>query len=97
MKRTSKRIPKKEETETESDTQPPPTLEIKSTSRWRTMGIRTLSTLLMFLGFYFVIRAGHLWMIILIMCVQGQIYREVISIASLSQTSKEPPLTQVLS
>jgi len=52
-------------------------------SRWKNWWIRSLWTFLMIAGFVGVVNMGHLWMIVLVVLVQSQIYREVIGIASL--------------
>lgn len=56
-------------------------------TKWKNWWIRTLWTFFMIVGFAGILIAGHLWVLLLVIAVQGQIYREVISIAH--QPSKE--------
>ncbi|KAG0167944.1 hypothetical protein DFQ28_006233 [Apophysomyces sp. BC1034] len=52
-----------------------------SAKKWRNMGIRTFTTLLMITAFLFVLACGYIWSIVGVMAIAIVVYREVIQIA----------------
>ncbi|KAI7867398.1 phosphatidate cytidylyltransferase [Spinellus fusiger] len=53
----------------------------KAATKWRNMGIRSFTTLLMISAFFFVLASGYIWSIVAVMTLTVLVYREVIYIA----------------
>lgn len=59
-----------------------------SSKKWRNMGIRTFTTLLMIGAFLFVLASGYIWAIVAVMAISIAVYREVIQIAQIPAKEK---------
>lgn len=55
----------------------------KPTKKWHNMWIRTLYTLLMIGGFFFVLASGYIWSIVGVLIITVVVYNEVVQIACL--------------
>lgn len=80
-----------------SSNEPTPETSSPSPSKWHNWWIRTTTTILLISGFTLILRLGHPWLILLIIAIQIQIYKEVISIASYPSKQKELPGFQSMS
>ena len=66
-------------------------------SKWQNWWTRTLTTVLLISGFTAILLLGHPFLIVLIILIQIQIYKEVISIASYPSKQKDLPFFQSMS
>ncbi|KAF7732732.1 hypothetical protein EC973_000003 [Apophysomyces ossiformis] len=69
--------------------EPPKLLVDEATAKkWRNMGIRTFTTVLMISAFLFVLACGYIWSIVGVMAIAIVVYREVIQIAQVPAKDK---------
>ncbi len=68
-----------------------------SKKKWKNWWIRTLWTSIMISGFIGILLGGHMWLILLVLAIQIQIYREVISIAYVPSKEMEVPWFRAMS
>ncbi|KAJ3092543.1 hypothetical protein HK102_006096 [Quaeritorhiza haematococci] len=62
-----------------------------SQKKWKNWWVRSLWTVVMVSGFLAFLFAGHIWIVLLVVAVQTQIYKEVISIAHVPSKEKKLP------
>ncbi|KAG0048956.1 hypothetical protein BGZ83_006166 [Gryganskiella cystojenkinii] len=60
-------------------------------AKWRNWSVRTLWTLIMIGGFFACLAAGPAWVILLVVMVQGLVYKEVIYLANVPSKEKKLP------
>lgn len=60
----------------------------KTGKKWKNMGIRTFTTLLMVAAFLFVLASGYIWSIVGVMGISVGVYREVIQLAQVPAKEK---------
>ncbi|KAF9078917.1 hypothetical protein BGX23_005793, partial [Mortierella sp. AD031] len=60
-------------------------------AKWRNWSVRTLWTLIMIGGFFACFAAGPMFVILLVVMVQGLVYKEVIYLAAVPSKEKKLP------
>jgi len=67
-----------------------------SSNKLRNFSVRFIWTFVMITSFFAVLYLGHIWVIFLVLAVQVQIFKEVISIADVPSKEKKLPLFRAL-
>ena len=62
-----------------------------ASAKWANWSVRTLWTLIMIGGFFACVAAGPLFVILLVVMVQGLVYKEVIYLANVPSREKKLP------
>lgn len=60
-----------------------------ASQKWKNLTVRTIWTLVMIFGFFAIMAAGHVWVILLIIVVQTLVYKEVIALAQVPTREKK--------
>ncbi|OZJ06971.1 hypothetical protein BZG36_00245 [Bifiguratus adelaidae] len=64
--------------------------------KWQNWWIRTVTTFMMIGGFFFVLAAGHMWVILCVFIISSMVYREVIALAQVPSKEKKLPWFKTL-
>jgi hypothetical protein len=65
--------------------------ELPIQKRWKDWWTRTLWTVIMITGFLGIISSGHIFVILMVVCIQTMVFKEVIAIAHVPSKEKKLP------